>query len=101
MIVYFSKIVIWIIKKQFSYTLMLVGLYPCRNFRTQYIEILILQRIAEMTELLEAREQKLIEMNQTNVDLQESNSDLKRYCRLCSMLCLLFQVNCLCLKCSE
>ena len=52
-----------------------------------------------MTELLEAREQKLIEMNQTNVDLQESNSDLKRYCRLCSMLGLLFQINFMCLKC--
>jgi len=65
-------------KKQFSYTVTLVGFYPCRNFRAQYIKILILQRIAEMTELLEAREQKLIEMNQTNVDLQESNSDLKR-----------------------
>ena len=53
-----------------------------------------------MTELLEAREQKLIEMNQTNVDLQESNSDLKRYCRLCSMLGLLLQVNCVCLECT-
>ena len=53
-----------------------------------------------MTELLEAREQKLIEMNQTNVDLQESNSDLKRYPRLCSMLGLLFQINCICLKCT-
>jgi len=52
-----------------------------------------------MTELLEAREQKLIEMNQTNVDLQESNSDLKRYCRLYSMLGLLFKINCMCLKC--
>lgn len=73
----FQKIVIWIIKSNFP-TLTLVGFYPCRNFRAQYIKILILQRIAEMTELLEAREQKLIEMNQTNVDLQESNSDLKR-----------------------
>lgn len=53
-----------------------------------------------MTELLEAREQKLIEMNQTNVDLQESNSDLKRYPRLCSMLGLRFQINCICLKCT-
>jgi hypothetical protein len=53
-----------------------------------------------MTELLEAREQKLIEMNQTNVDLQESNSDLKRYSRLWSMLGLLFQINCI-VSCSD
>jgi hypothetical protein len=32
-----------------------------------------------MTEILEARELKLIEMSRTNVELQESNSDLKRY----------------------
>jgi hypothetical protein len=95
MIIYFSKIVFWIIRTQFSYVGTLVGFCPCRNIRTQYIKILILQRIAEMTELLEAREQKLIEMNQTNVDLQESNSDLKRYTRFHTMLGLLFQINCI------
>jgi len=34
MIMYFSKIMIWIIKKQFSYTVTLVGFYPCSKFRT-------------------------------------------------------------------
>ncbi|XP_068081731.1 TATA element modulatory factor isoform X2 [Anabrus simplex] len=37
----------------------------------------LLKRIAEMTEILEARESKLIEMSRCNVELQESNSDLK------------------------
>lgn len=97
---YFSKIVIWILKKQFSHTVTFVVFFILAETSEHYIKILILQRIAEMTELLEAREQKLIEMNQTNVDLQESNSDLKRYCRLCSMLGLLFQVNCVFLKCT-
>ncbi|KAJ9575477.1 hypothetical protein L9F63_007682, partial [Diploptera punctata] len=37
----------------------------------------LLKRIAEMTEILEARELKLIELSRTNVELHESNSDLK------------------------
>jgi hypothetical protein len=47
--------------------------------KTYYINVLLFQRIAEMTEILEAREMKLIEMSRINVELQESNSDLKRY----------------------
>jgi hypothetical protein len=38
-----------------------------------------------MTEILEARELKLIEMSRINVELEESNSDLKRYSSLLIM----------------
>ncbi|KAL1129097.1 hypothetical protein AAG570_013628 [Ranatra chinensis] len=37
----------------------------------------LLKRIAEMTEILEARESKLIDLSRLNADLQESNSELK------------------------
>ncbi|CAG9763955.1 unnamed protein product [Ceutorhynchus assimilis] len=37
----------------------------------------LLRRIAEMTDILESRESKLIETNRRNAELQEQNSDLK------------------------
>ncbi|KAH1010663.1 TATA element modulatory factor isoform X1 [Dendroctonus ponderosae] len=37
----------------------------------------LLKRISEMTEILESRETKLIEINRRNAELQENNSDLK------------------------
>lgn len=37
----------------------------------------LLKRVSEMTEILESRESKLIDMNRRNVELQEQNSDLK------------------------
>ncbi|KAL1516991.1 hypothetical protein ABEB36_000815 [Hypothenemus hampei] len=37
----------------------------------------LLKRISEMTEILESRESKLIDMNRRNAELQEQNSDLK------------------------
>lgn len=37
----------------------------------------LLKRIAEMTEILEARESKLIDLSRINADLQETNSELK------------------------
>ncbi|XP_050294856.1 TATA element modulatory factor isoform X2 [Anthonomus grandis grandis] len=37
----------------------------------------LLKRVAEMTEILESRETKLIDMNRRNAELQEQNSDLK------------------------
>jgi hypothetical protein len=48
-------------------------------FKKYYINVPFFQRIAEITEILESRELKLIEMSRINVELQESNSDLKRY----------------------
>ncbi|XP_066260245.1 TATA element modulatory factor [Euwallacea similis] len=38
----------------------------------------LLKRISEMTEILESRESKLIDMNRRNAELQEHNSDLKQ-----------------------
>lgn len=38
----------------------------------------LLKRVSEMTEILELREAKLIEMNRRNVELQEINNDLRR-----------------------
>lgn len=38
----------------------------------------LLRRVSEMTEILELRESKLIEMNRRNADLQEANSELRR-----------------------
>lgn len=38
----------------------------------------LLKRVSEMTEILELREAKLIEMNRRNADLQEANSELQR-----------------------
>jgi hypothetical protein len=38
-----------------------------------------------MIEILEARELKLIEMSRINAELEESNSDLKRYSSLLLM----------------
>lgn len=38
----------------------------------------LLKRVSEMTEILELREAKLIEMNRRNAELQELNSDLKK-----------------------
>lgn len=37
----------------------------------------LLKRISEMTEILESRESKLIDMNRRNVEFQEQNSDLR------------------------
>lgn len=38
----------------------------------------LLKRISEMTEILESRESKLIDVNRRNAELLEQNSDLKR-----------------------
>ncbi|KAK7866995.1 hypothetical protein R5R35_006861 [Gryllus longicercus] len=43
-----------------------------------YLEVeKLLKRMAEMTEILEARETKLVELSRSNVELQENNSELK------------------------
>lgn len=43
-----------------------------------YVEVeKLLKRIAEMTEVLEARETKLVELSRANVELQDHNSELK------------------------
>lgn len=39
----------------------------------------LLRRIREMTEIIEARENKLIEVSRVNVELHEQNSVLKKY----------------------
>jgi hypothetical protein len=67
--------------------------YPWRMFKTYCINVPFFQRIAEVTEILESRELKLIEMSRINVDLQESNSDLKRYFSLLIMWGSLFEIN--------
>lgn len=38
----------------------------------------LLKRIQEMTEILEARESKLIDVSRMNVELQEQNNNLKK-----------------------
>lgn len=38
----------------------------------------LLKRLADMTEILESRESKLIEISRLNIELEEHNSDLKR-----------------------
>ncbi|XP_063235705.1 TATA element modulatory factor-like [Bacillus rossius redtenbacheri] len=38
----------------------------------------LMRRIAEMTEIIEVRESRLIELSRINVELQESNSNIKR-----------------------
>lgn len=39
----------------------------------------LLKRIQEMTEILEARESKLIDVSRMNMELQEQNSNFKKY----------------------
>ena len=39
---------------------------------------LTLQKLAEMAEILEAREKKLVELSRENIDLQESKAILKK-----------------------
>lgn len=39
----------------------------------------LLRRIAELNEVLEVRETKLVEMSKANLELQEKNTDLTRY----------------------
>jgi hypothetical protein len=38
----------------------------------------LLRRVREMTEILEARESKLIEVSRNNMELHEQNSSLKK-----------------------
>ena len=42
------------------------------------IKELTLQKLAEMAEILEAREKKLVELSRENIDLQESKAILKK-----------------------
>lgn len=39
----------------------------------------LLKRIQEMTEILEARESKLIDVSRMNMELQEQNNNFKKY----------------------
>ncbi len=38
----------------------------------------LIKRIAELNEVLEARELKLVELSKTNLELEERNTDLSR-----------------------
>ena len=39
----------------------------------------LLKKISELTEILEARETKMVELSRSNLELQEQNMDLQRF----------------------
>ena len=39
----------------------------------------LLRKISELTEILEARETKMVELSRSNLELQEQNMDLQRF----------------------